>query len=282
LTFVVTDNGPGNLSASQIVRVVVRAAEGAPQIVLTNPSDRTVFRQGETVSCEAAVAGLQNQVRRVDFFAGTTRLGEADARPYRMEWPDAPLGDYYLTARAVYIDGKEVTSQPVRIVVSDACGKAAVVGNSPGAEIETVEEALFALGVPARTISREELVSADLSEFEVLIWAGGDAAGWLICDAEDITGTFGSENAEVNDSGGNDITVAAQTELGVDTDTEVAGITTITSYVGTSAGYERGFTMASGISTDGKLFGYIAKRNSQGEKGSAVKVAGVLQKDGVW
>lgn len=116
-------------------------------------------------------------------------------------------------------------------------------------------------------------------------WAGGDAAGWFICDADDIVGTFGSENAEVNGSGSNDVTVAAQTENGIDIDTEVAsatGNTAITSYVGDADNnYAKGFTIGSTVSENGKLLGYAAFRNSAGE-GQPVKVAGKTQAEVVW
>tara|TARA_Y100000310_G_scaffold335304_1_gene416957 strand:+ start:2648 stop:3274 length:627 start_codon:yes stop_codon:yes gene_type:complete len=118
-------------------------------------------------------------------------------------------------------------------------------------------------------------------------WAGGDAAGWLIFNAGDMVGSFGSENAEVNESGGNDITVALQNEDGIDIDTEVAGTTSaatnLQSYVGDADnGYAKGFTVGSTVSENGKLLGFFAQRNDAGEAADGVKVAGVLQKDGVW
>jgi hypothetical protein len=115
-------------------------------------------------------------------------------------------------------------------------------------------------------------------------WAGGDAAGWFIVDADDIVGTFGSENVEVNGSGNNDAAVSAQTEDGVDTDTEVAtatGNAAITSYAGNAdSGFARGFTIGSTVSVNGKLLGYLAIRNAPGE-GQGPKVAGQPQST-VW
>lgn len=100
-------------------------------------------------------------------------------------------------------------------------------------------------------------------------WAGGDAAGWFLIDPEDIVGTFGSENVEVNDSGTNDAGVSAQTENGVDIDDAVAsatGNTAITSYVGDGDNrYKKGFTLGSTVSENGKLLHYFAFRNGPGE-----------------
>ncbi len=130
---------------------------------------------------------------------------------------------------------------------------------------------------------------------EVIILAGtfdgGDATGWLIFNEEDMTGNFTGENGEINDSGGNDITLtAAEVEQGVDIDdtgsialataTTTAGIQ---SYVGdASNGYAKGFTVGSGVSEANKLLHYWAVRNDSGESGDGVKVAGILQKDVLW
>jgi hypothetical protein len=95
-------------------------------------------------------------------------------------------------------------------------------------------------------------------------YAAGDAAGWLIFDADDLSGSFGSENAEINDSDTNDITVAVQDQDGIDIDTEVAATTTaatnIQAYVGSTTA-AKGFTIGATISEDAKLLGYIATRN---------------------
>jgi hypothetical protein len=115
-------------------------------------------------------------------------------------------------------------------------------------------------------------------------WAGGDAAGWFIFNAEDMHGSFGSENAEVNNSGTNDVAVALQTEAGVDFDTEVAaasGNTGIQSYIGDGDNdYRMGFTIGSTVSTNAKLLGYFAMRNGPGESQGPL-VAGLPQST-VW
>lgn len=102
-------------------------------------------------------------------------------------------------------------------------------------------------------------------------WAGGDAAGWLIFNAGDITGTFSAaETAGLNASGTDDLTVtAAQDSDGINTDTEVAATTTqdttVTAYVGTASANARGFTIGATVSEDAKLLGFIALRSGPGE-----------------
>lgn len=94
-------------------------------------------------------------------------------------------------------------------------------------------------------------------------WAGGDAAGWFIFDAVDMTGTFGSENAEVNDSGSNDVTVAAQVEKGIAVAAAAASATgnaAVIGYVGAEATNAMGFTLGSTVSENGKLLYFEASR----------------------
>ncbi len=115
-------------------------------------------------------------------------------------------------------------------------------------------------------------------------WAGGDAAGWLIFNRTAITGTFGSENAEVNDSGNNDLTVAAQAEQGVAIAAAAASATgnaAITAYHGDATNnYGAGFTVGSTVSENAKLLFYVAMANDP--IASEPKVAGNTQQEAVW
>lgn len=115
-------------------------------------------------------------------------------------------------------------------------------------------------------------------------WAGGDAAGWLVFKQNRIVGTFGSENAEVNDSGNNDLTVAAEVEKGVDYDTEVAAATgnaAVIAYHGDAdSGYAAGFTVGSTVSEDGKLLFFEAIANDPGA--TEPTVLGNTQREAVW
>lgn len=115
-------------------------------------------------------------------------------------------------------------------------------------------------------------------------WAGGDAAGWLIFKQDRIVGTFGSENAEVNDSGNNDLTVAAEVEQGVAIAAAVAAATgnaAITAYHGDADnGYAKGFTVGSTVSANGKLLFYVAVASDP--IAAEPEVGGNTQQGAVW
>jgi hypothetical protein len=115
-------------------------------------------------------------------------------------------------------------------------------------------------------------------------WAGGNAAGWFIVGAEDIQGTFGSENVEIvfnhTGDGVDHAAVVIETELGVTMATQAAATTAdtgITSYKGNGdSNFRKGFTVGVTLSVNAKLLGYMAFRNGPGES-QGPKVAGQPQ-----
>ena len=121
--------------------------------------------------------------------------------------------------------------------------------------------------------------------------AGGDAAGWLICNAKDVVGTLETENADVYTAkpgsaaaSANHLGIVVDVEFGVDINTEVAAVTGnagFLSYEGTEATLRKGFTIGSTISEDGDLLGYFALANDPGME-QEPEVAGVKQSAGLW
>ena len=123
--------------------------------------------------------------------------------------------------------------------------------------------------------------------------AGGDAAGWFICDAEDITGTIASENAQVYASepgtavaATNHCGVVVDVTFGQETITSAGPVSAsatgdIVAYTGTEATLRKGFTIGTKISEDGDLLGYIAIGNDPGQA-QEPEVAGVKQSEAAW
>ncbi len=129
-------------------------------------------------------------------------------------------------------------------------------------------------------------------------WAGGDAAGWLLVDQEDITGTptAGGENFQVyttepgtaNAATNHVTSTASETNItyGMETITNAGPITAtsdglIEPYIGTDGTLRKGFTIGTQISEDGDLLTFVAMRSSSGNA-QEPEVAGVKQSAGVW
>ena len=94
-------------------------------------------------------------------------------------------------------------------------------------------------------------------------WAGGNSVGTPILDRDTYVGTFQSENIYyVGSSGTNDAGGAAPTASGyTETNGGFATDTNLTAYLGTEAANSKGFTAASGVVTNNKVFVWHAWRN---------------------
>ena len=71
----------------------------------------------------AAANDSDGTVTRVDFFAGTTRIGSSTAAPYSATSPGGAAGTYSLTAVAVDNDGASTTSSTVSVRVDPTANK---------------------------------------------------------------------------------------------------------------------------------------------------------------
>jgi uncharacterized repeat protein (TIGR01451 family) len=184
LTAKATDNEGATATSVPVNIVVVAPTNHPPMVRITRPADRTIFQEGEPILIEAEASDAEGPVQRVEFYAGTTKLGEATASPYRFLWLGAEIGDYALTARAVDQDGAVSVSDVVRVAVSDACGQVAIVRNFDGPEIAKLQDYMYELGVKSTVFSREEASVEKFALFDLVIW--------------DDLGTNGLSNREVD------------------------------------------------------------------------------------
>ncbi len=113
-------------------------------------------------------------------------------------------------------------------------------------------------------------------------WAGGDAAGWFLVDAEEVTGVIASENAQqyASEPGttaavDDDVTIQLDVEFNLDlTLNTLQGQSTLANqviaYIGTEAVRRKGFTMGASLSENGILLFYLAIANDPGMQQDAL------------
>src|SRR5439155_14993291 len=109
LTAVATDNF-GATATSAIVRLTVNSR---PFVAITAPASGASFQEGADIGIIAAATNTIGAIARVEFFAGTDRLGVSLLPPYRAALSNAAGGTYELTARATSVFGVVATSAPV-------------------------------------------------------------------------------------------------------------------------------------------------------------------------
>jgi hypothetical protein len=93
-------------------------------VSITSPLDGDRFTSGDDIVIEANASAVNGFVTKVEFFQGSTKLGEDTEPPYSYTWNDVNVGRYSLTARATDNNGWPTNSTAVNInvVSGDATG----------------------------------------------------------------------------------------------------------------------------------------------------------------
>lgn len=125
-----TDNQSG-VATSTSITINVANANTPPVVALTGPANNGVFPVGSIVNITANASDANGTVARVEFFSGTTKLGEDTSGPYSFAWNNVPAGAYTITARATDNQGVTTTSTAVSITVSSGNNPPVVSITSP-------------------------------------------------------------------------------------------------------------------------------------------------------
>ncbi len=91
-----------------------------PTVSITSPSDGATFTEGDNITINADAADSDGSVTLVEFFQGSTKLGEDATSPYSYTWNSVAAGSYSLTAKATDNGGATTTSSAVNITVNEA------------------------------------------------------------------------------------------------------------------------------------------------------------------
>ena len=103
-----------------------------PVVNITNPEDGQSFTAPASVSIDADATISEGGIVKVEFYNGTTKLGEDDTSPYSFSWNDVGEGSYSLVAKAIDQNGASSTASVEIIVFPDpttAVDKMASEGN---------------------------------------------------------------------------------------------------------------------------------------------------------
>ncbi|HTG18091.1 MAG TPA: Ig-like domain-containing protein, partial [Blastocatellia bacterium] len=106
-------NGFTVVASSNIVPVTV-----APAVSITAPANNTSFLSPAAVTINATASDSDGSVSKVEFFQGSTKLGETTTSPFSYAWTNVGVGSYVLTAKATDNLGAVTTSTAVNITVN--------------------------------------------------------------------------------------------------------------------------------------------------------------------
>jgi hypothetical protein len=118
-TFVGTDGAVAGL--------FVGPANDLPSVTITSPAAGSTYVAPANVVINATATTTTGSITKVEFFQGTTKLGEDLTAPYSVTWPNAPAGRHTLTAKATMTGGATALSPPIQILVAGATASATYV-----------------------------------------------------------------------------------------------------------------------------------------------------------
>jgi hypothetical protein len=130
MLFIVDANG-----VPSVARMVRLQSDAAPAATLTQPANGASFTAPATVNLAATASDADGTVATVEFFNGTTKVGEDTTAPYSLTWSGVAAGTYMLTARATDDLGATTTSSVSTITVGtgNAAPAAAITSPADGA-----------------------------------------------------------------------------------------------------------------------------------------------------
>jgi len=94
------------------------SSNAPPTVTLTSPTAGQNFAAGATITLQAAASDSDGNIVKVEFYAGSTKLGEDAAAPFSFSWTGVAAGEYRLVARAYDNLGSASDSPAVAIIVA--------------------------------------------------------------------------------------------------------------------------------------------------------------------
>lgn len=117
LTAVATDNDNAKTTSAEHYITVY---ESFIQVAIGQPADGTVYGEGDNIDITANVLyidGASGNVSKMEFYNGTSKLGEDLTEPYSFTITNAVSGSYALKAKAILTGQNPVESSVVNVIV---------------------------------------------------------------------------------------------------------------------------------------------------------------------
>jgi hypothetical protein len=125
---VATDNLGSQTTSSGVVIIYVNAVTNvAPVISITAPSNGANYNAPASITISATASDADGSIAKVEFYNGTTKLGESTTSPYTFTYSNVPSGVYNFKAVATDNLGSQTTSSNVVVVYVNTVANVAPV-----------------------------------------------------------------------------------------------------------------------------------------------------------
>ncbi|RXK57733.1 DNRLRE domain-containing protein [Lacibacter luteus] len=112
-------NGNAWASAAELkVGGCYAGSNTSPTVSITSPANNASFTAPATITINANASDADGSINKVEFFNGSTKLGEDLTSPYSYTWNNVAAGSYTLTAVATDNIGATTTSTAVAVTVN--------------------------------------------------------------------------------------------------------------------------------------------------------------------
>ena len=91
----------------------------APEVAITSPANNSSFDLDVPITISADASDVDGTITKVEFYEGTTKLGEDIITPYEYSWTPTTSGNYSLTAKAIDNLDAATVSALISITVSE-------------------------------------------------------------------------------------------------------------------------------------------------------------------
>lgn len=110
-----TDNNGGISKTS----ITVTVTNTLPTISIVAPTNNSSFPFATDVELKVNAIDTDGSITKVEFFSGTTKIGESTTAPFSFLWKNIPLGTYTITAKATDNIGGTATSLPIQFSITN-------------------------------------------------------------------------------------------------------------------------------------------------------------------
>ena len=180
-----------SFTAQTVTNNISAPVNSPPLINISSPTKSTGFIAPATIIIDATASDSDGAISNVEFFNGSSKLGERTSAPWSYTWKDVKEGSYSITAVATDNSGSRTVSSAVTVVVEKS---AAGINLAPSITIASPLDNV-SFEAPATVTLTADATDPDGSITRVEYFAGGEKIGESFVPP--FTLTFQSDTAGI-------------------------------------------------------------------------------------
>jgi gliding motility-associated-like protein len=150
----------GTITTSAGINITVHDSNTPPVITIIAPSHEATFTDGTPITLSANAGDDNGSISKIEFFNGTTKIGESLTSPYNFVWSNPPVGTHTITAKATDNQSAIAVSNPISVVVVAPTEIVTIELTSP------VNNASFVSGASIEISADAQIVNGTINKVE--------------------------------------------------------------------------------------------------------------------